>query len=188
MKTVKRERFIPAGSTEVKTADGVMYLYDTVGKLCNFAVLVYGGRRSKADRHEAYQTESHRQVFVDSVIRSHAKRVARRAKEKACVNPFNVGDILSCSWGYDQTNVDFYQVLAVTAKGLTMQEIEAEAVQGSGKGNFMSDSCVPVKDKFVGEPMRKRVGFYDNSAYVTVNGYKSASLWNGEPQRRSFYA
>jgi hypothetical protein len=34
-----------------------------------------------------------------------------------------VGDILVRTWGYDQTNVDFYQVLAVTARSVRIRPI-----------------------------------------------------------------
>jgi hypothetical protein len=50
------------------------------------------------------------------------------------------GDILSCSWGYDQTNVDFYQVIKTTAKTATVQEIDKKnkyTGDMSGKGESM---------------------------------------------------
>ena len=34
------------------------------------------------------------------------------------------GDILVSSWGYEQTNVDFYEVVKVTAKTVTLIPIE----------------------------------------------------------------
>lgn len=39
-----------------------------------------------------------------------------QAAELAPVTP---GAIFECSWGYDQTNVDFYEVLSVSASGKT---------------------------------------------------------------------
>ena len=34
------------------------------------------------------------------------------------------GDIFVSSWGYDQTNVDFYEVVKVAAKTVTLIPIE----------------------------------------------------------------
>ena len=54
----------------------------------------------------------------------HAKRVAeqraRREQEKGrleeTMKNVKVGDVFSASWGYDQTNVDFFQVVALVGK------------------------------------------------------------------------
>jgi hypothetical protein len=39
----------------------------------------------------------------------------RREERKSFKHTLKEGDILSCSWGYDQTNVDFYQVTKVVS-------------------------------------------------------------------------
>ena len=36
---------------------------------------------------------------------------------------YKVGDILSSTWGYSMQIVDFYQVIAVTPKMITVKEI-----------------------------------------------------------------
>lgn len=54
----------------------------------------------------------------------HAKRIAeqqaRREQEKGrleeTMKSVKVGDVFSASWGYDQTNVDFFQVVALVGK------------------------------------------------------------------------
>jgi hypothetical protein len=60
-----------------------------------------------------------------------------------------VGDIFEYSWGYDQTNVDYFEVVATTAKTVKIRKIGAHSVPGSE--GFMSDKCVPVPGKFVSE-------------------------------------
>lgn len=39
--------------------------------------------------------------------------------------PIKPGDILTYSWGYEQTNIDFFQVTRVTAKNAWIRRIEA---------------------------------------------------------------
>ena len=41
-----------------------------------------------------------------------------------------VGDLFACSWGYDQTQVDFYEVTGVTPSGksVRVQSIQQETV------------------------------------------------------------
>ena len=38
-----------------------------------------------------------------------------------------VGEILSSSWGYEQTNWDFYQIVKVSNKSIWLREIESES-------------------------------------------------------------
>jgi hypothetical protein len=58
-----------------------------------------------------------------------------------------VGDIFSSSWGYDQTNVNFYEVVSVTARTVKVREIGAEYSDDGGfrrlrpaKGRFLEKS------------------------------------------------
>ena len=55
-----------------------------------------------------------------------------------------VGEILSSSWGYEQTNCDFYQIVKVSDKSIWLREIETE----SKPCNYMSYEVKPLKDKF----------------------------------------
>lgn len=43
------------------------------------------------------------------------------------IEPVKVGDVFTCSWGYDQTNVDFYAVTKVSASGKTAEFIKVAA-------------------------------------------------------------
>lgn len=59
-----------------------------------------------------------------------------------------VGDIFVNSWGYDQTNVDAYQVIRLTPKKMVLREIATQPVPETD--GFMCCNVVPVKDKFTG--------------------------------------
>jgi hypothetical protein len=69
-----------------------------------------------------------------------------------------VGDIFVCSWGYDQTNIDFYQVTRVLNSMIEVTEIE-------GKRKYdghMCGSTVPVPNSFVGRTRRVKLSFNGN--------------------------
>lgn len=82
---------------------------------------------------------------------SHGLRAAEVLREVPTdfVNPraVKVGDIFEMSWGYDQTNVDYFQVVSVTGKGVYVREIGAKTVPGSE--GFMSDRRMPAPDAFL---------------------------------------
>jgi hypothetical protein len=100
-----------------------------------------------------------------------------------------VNDILVSSWGYDQTNVDFYKVLKISPSGksITIQRINTKITE---KG-FMSGDAVPAEPHTVadyrGEPMTKRVNFTEDGYFVSMD-YSNAHLWDGTPRYCSWYA
>ena len=81
------------------------------------------------------------------------KRKERRDKDFA---DLKAGDLFSCSWGYEQTNVDFYQVVEVKKSSFVIREIGGKSVGGYGASG-MSDHCSAVKDSFItdSKPMIK---------------------------------
>lgn len=56
-----------------------------------------------------------------------------------------VGDIVYTSWGYDQTNIDFYQVVKVTKASVKLQRIAATVESSTGYDDYLT----PLKDKFL---------------------------------------
>jgi hypothetical protein len=51
------------------------------------------------------------------------------------------------SWGYDQTNVNYFQVTRVSAKGVWVREIGCESVPGTQ--GFMCQDVKPSPGKFL---------------------------------------
>lgn len=52
---------------------------------------------------------------------------------------YKVGDILYMSWGYEQTNLDFFQVVATTAKTIRIIEISMKIKEQTGCGSMSRD-------------------------------------------------
>lgn len=96
---------------------------------------------------------------------------------------FGSGDIFVYKWGYDQTNIEFHQVVKTTTKTVTVRRIEAKAVS---EERFMSDTCVAVPDQFIeqAEPRRKTVKEDGSLRFEFGNAYP----WDGKPRERSWYA
>lgn len=97
----------------------------------------------------------------------------------APVSP-KVGDILVCSWGYDQTNIDWYEVIAVTKASVRIRKMAGrilESGEGTDKVGPVPGSADP-RDK----GMIKRVKHYRDRYYVTISDYSSAYLWDGSAQ------
>jgi hypothetical protein len=96
------------------------------------------------------------------------------------------GDVLRYSWGYDQTNVDAFEVVRTSEKSVWLQRIEVQGVPGSD--GFMSRSVVPVRGTGKGPVIRKRRQNYSDEETVSFD-YGIGRIWDeGKPAYESWYA
>ena len=143
----------------------------------------FGGKRSRPDFNYIFRNQDRRDEYVTNYIdglRQSQEYASKRRADRSKPHTLKVGDILYTSWGYDQTNVDFYQVVEVVGKcTVVIREIAQKTVSGSGGP---SESVVAVKDSFIGEPMTKRS---NSTNCVRIASYASASPWDGQPKHQT---
>nr|WP_323086585.1 hypothetical protein [Providencia alcalifaciens] len=90
-----------------------------------------------------------------------------------CNGSVSVNDVFVSSWGYEQTNVNFYQVIALHGKKtVTVREIRAETVLDSA----MSGKKKPVLNDFIAEPLRRQVKEHGSEPLIKIEEYEQASL------------
>lgn len=91
--------------------------------------------------------------------------------------------ILVCSWGYGQTNIDYYQVVAVSEKMVTVRKLKTRVVNSTQS----SDSVVPVENEFDphAKPIKRRVVVYDGVPRVKIESYASARPWDGQARHQT---
>lgn len=106
-----------------------------------------------------------------------AKLARQEAKEKTLAS-IKAGMILSDSWGYDQTNVEFYKVLAVKGTKVLVQELSHKDVGPTG---IVSCQVVPGENT-IGEPEWRTIGTYG----VKINESVKLTLWDGKPCHKSW--
>lgn len=98
--------------------------------------------------------------------------------EKQTKDGVKIGDIFVSSWGYEQTNVDFYQVVDI--KGTSTVILRAVGGEFTGYTSGMAGERKPVKDSFTSDELIiKRV--VDG---VIKFSHSNAYLWDG---KRSYY-
>jgi hypothetical protein len=131
-----------------------------------------GGRGSVFRFHNDAQRRewvAHLFAVAMRVDSARAERRANAKERRAAGHRLNVGDVLRASWGYDQTNVDFYQVTARI--GVTMVEVRPIGQQREETGS-MSGTCTPIVDAFKGAPQRCRVSVQGDG--VTIDSVRRA--------------
>lgn len=100
-----------------------------------------------------------------------AKAAAKAARKEATFD-VKVGDVFRSSWGYDQTNVDYYQVTRMVGA----QSVEIRRIGAVSWGTeFMQGRSVPAVDDFRGKPMVKRLrACGDGTAAVRITSFADA--------------
>ncbi len=125
---------------------------------------------------------------ADTNLIAHKKSVIeRRNKAKATpekMKQIEVGQIFVCSWGYEQTNVDFYQVTSVKSCMIGLRRIGSTSVEDT---SWASANVMPVKDSFKGDEFFKRVSFECGRPSLNMSSFSTAFLWSGKPQYCSWW-
>jgi len=117
-------------------------------------VMVFRPKATKPSDNYCFKSEEARESFVqrtsqafdEYIARKNEYKVARSTGDPAQMNP---GTVLSYSWGYDQTNVNYFQVVKRSGLTVTIRAICQELVEQTG---FMSENVRPVPDAFTAPP------------------------------------
>jgi len=102
--------------------------------------------------------------------------------------PVKVGDIFYNSWGYDQTNIDWYQVVAVSPSGKTCK---IRRIEGKLKETgFMSGQTVPNPNKWhkqYPKVLQKKIRVSGKEVNLPME-HGWCPMWDGKPKHSSWYA
>jgi|TARA_R110000787_G_scaffold239333_1_gene345438 hypothetical protein len=107
-----------------------------------------------------------------------------------------VGEVMYSSWGYDQTNIDYFVITRRTKCTVTLAPITSKTVEVIG---WATESVMPCLDHAAeiimagasNEIKNKRIQFGDDDqfdAQVKLSSYQYAWLWNGKAQTATSYA
>lgn len=152
------------GRQKIEATDlsSVIYLYEKEGV---FYALAYQGRQRKAAWHLRFKTYEARRAKVITWMRSRQEMAGRR---KPSERELAVGDVVYASWGYDQTNIDYYKVTKLV--GNTSVELVEVAAKVSHQSS-MTGVCIPDTESEVGERFVRRA----NGASVKIDSVRRAS-------------
>lgn len=109
-----------------------------------------------------------------------------------------VGDIFAISWGYDQTNVDFYRIKALRGKTQAVVEPVDMDRQVDSTGFMCSDSRYDTStaklkswDVFIKDVVKGKIvkfkDYYKDSQSFEIGGH-IATPYHGEQVYESWYA
>lgn len=148
-------------------------------------VKTYCAKRQKPDGwyrfpKGAKAAERHIAEYFAGVQAHEQAKADYKARQEAEADQVEVGGIYNTSWGYDQTNVDFYQVVGRTAK----------TVQYIALGKTVHGTDCAAADKVVADTTIK--GKEVHTAKINGNGWRIGTFrfarpWDGQPQYQTAY-
>jgi hypothetical protein len=177
-----KQRIIPSRLTAYASDDNLgiaIYANFEPTERCQCEAMAFVGKAIKPTWYYGFKSKEQLDQKINELFAQRNSYIAykqeQKAKRKAAAATIKVevGDVFVSTWGYDQTNVDYYQVVAVSGQMATVRAIKGE---GEDDG-FMTGKCVPVPDQFCGEPRRVKLQKYSDSqsgASFKVNSYAYA--------------
>ena len=95
------------------------------------------------------------------------------------------GTILRASWGYDQTNIDYFEVVSTSAQRVQVRPIAQRTVTAD---TSMSEWVEPLPGEFTGPAISRKPIPWGESAAVRISSCAYARIWEGKPDRQTHYA
>jgi len=147
-------------------------------------VMGFHGKRRKYDFFFRYPTQEKALAKVNSHFENveaseAAKKTRRQEKSKIAHERPAIGTVLYTCWGYDQTNIDWYQITGYKGKTMVIVREIAEVRKAT---HDMQGNTAPIMDDFISEPRA-----YKWQGYCRIDR-QHASVWDGGVKRFSTYA
>lgn len=153
--------------------------------LCSVAI--WEGKSNKPMWHYRFNNSVECEGFIQQ-RKDYADKQAVRDSERLSEysdkkKGYVVGAILCSSWGYEQTNIDWYIILERKNDYILIQEIGTKKTYDNNYND--RGSCLPDATIRIGDPFKKKITKY---ASINLESYKYCALWDGQPKSWSSYA
>ena len=174
--------FTKAEQTLTKIPDDEVLVLKNEDRLIAVA---WSGKRSKYDWYYRFRDKKQMDKYISDYFckledraRLKIERKEQKKKEKLeFFDSIQVGDIFVDSWGYDQTNVDFYKVTKKLKASIKIVKIGSEVVE-----RFISSMMVVPRPSInTSEEITK----IPQDGYVKTSSFSHAVPWSGNPMHET---
>lgn len=178
-----RSSFVGEGAERHEVEGGVYFT--RVRAQGGFELVAFAGRAKRPCMNYWYRSREQRDEaarrFTANLAYSAAKKAAEREARKTQGRGLEIGDVLVSCWGYEQTNVDFYEVVAlVGTKTVELRPIE----QHRTDTGYRTGDAMPARGQYIGEDVIRKQACEGS---VRLSGFQRAYKWNGKPVFWSSY-
>lgn len=175
---MKTERHIPAGYLLCyihETTGLAVYSCEARGKV---VAMAFAGRGTKPIWHYIFSSAERLTEKIQSQVKSleaHKAMIAERRKARFQPHGLVGGEVLRTSWGYEQTNVEYYEVVGVRGQMIELREI----AQTRTEEGYLCGKTQPVPGAYIGEAFSRRVSMSGGSPSVKI--HQSATAYLEQP-------
>lgn len=125
----------------------------------NPVAAIFRDKKKDPIAHYRYGTEERRDEAIQEQVDNFLKMQKYKEERKNRPNvQLEVGDLLYTSWGYEQTNIDFYKVVGLVGKA-TAEYVKIGSTRVE-ETSWCSATCTPNPDVTHGDVRRGRIGVY----------------------------
>lgn len=125
-------------------------------------------------------------VFDWRTCQNYIKKLAEIKPYTEPKHNIKPGDIFYNSWGYEQTNIDFYQVVSTTAKTITLRKIKG--ITEDYNAHHMTGTKKAAKDSFCSSETIRKTPYLFGGEWCVNFEYGAGAQWDGRPLNFSCYA
>jgi hypothetical protein len=158
----------------------------------NNVVRIWTPKAIKPYANIRFRSLEEREQYIKDQLASHEEHEKRKQEyteerkgSPELLNTVVPGSIFHYSWGYDQTNCEFYQVIERRGYMVLLKELKQES---TGADGFMCDHRTAKKDVFLNDKvLSKKIYFWNGKPHLSFP-FGSCSLWDGRPMYCSWYA
>lgn len=130
-------------------------------------MIVWEGNRKKPVSNYRYDANSFEKALKNEKNWNDRRVQEIKDYEQKCkedcekiLKESKVGDVFVGSWGFEQTNVNFYQIVSIKGKKFGFREIKSKADYNS---HYMTGKKVPLENEFLNEEVyEKNISKYGN--------------------------
>jgi hypothetical protein len=150
----------------------------------SFVGAVWAGKALNPQIYSRFRSEEQREAYIKDFLDKRAKRkeeVAKRREETRLTrdHDIKVGDIYYTSWGYDQTNIDFYEVVNVRGSRIDLKELKQNYVS-MGQGAY-DDVVEPIPGEYASDKIITISARADGSV-TSISSFEYPTKWDGKPK------
>ena len=175
---MKRERHIPANYSLQyihESTEFVVYSQEVRGKI---VAMAFAGKATKPMWHYIFGSAERLAEKIKSQVESleaHKAMVAERRKARFAPHTLVGGEVFRTSWGYEQTNVEYYEVVGVRGQMVEVREI----AQSREEEGFLCGKTKPMPGMFIGETFLRRVNMVGGAPSIKI--HQSATAYLEQP-------
>ena len=97
----------------------------------------------------------------------------------------NVGDIFYSSWGYEQTNISYYQIIKKAGKqSVVLRELDYKNYYGEDGNQYRRPLIGQYRDS---GDIKRRVNISGERVFIKIESFEYAYKWDNKDKRYTDY-